>query len=169
MADTFGILAGTYTNTTPGTINGDLGYTSAPATTPTVNGTIYTGGTTYAQAGVDQATALNLLNAELCDFNFGVATDLSSLSPLVPGVYCVDGVMSVGTTLTLSGAGTYIFRASGALNTSGSSQVILTHGALPYDVFWTPVGATTLGDSSTFIGNIISNAGITLNPNIAFT
>lgn len=130
VAASFALLAGTYANATIGTINGDLGYTTAPSTLPTVNGTLYTGGATYTQAGADQASALSALNAEICNFSFGAATDLAALSqPLIPGVYCVTGAMSVVTTITLSGAGTYIFRASGALNTTASSHVTLTGGA----------------------------------------
>lgn len=41
-ANTFVILSGTYSNTAAGTtLNGDLGYTTPPAVTPTVNGNSY--------------------------------------------------------------------------------------------------------------------------------
>jgi len=81
-----------------GTINGDLGYTIGPATMPTVNGTNYGSGATYTQAGADQATALSALNAETCNFNFGGATDLAlETQPLVPGVYCITGAISIGS------------------------------------------------------------------------
>ena len=53
-ATSFGVLSSTYTNTLAGTINGDLGYTTPPATPTTVNGTIYVpGGGTYEQAGIE--------------------------------------------------------------------------------------------------------------------
>ncbi len=67
MADSFSILSGTYNNTTSGTtINGDLGYTTPPATTPTVNGTTHVADATYNQAGIDQGTALSALNSQPC-------------------------------------------------------------------------------------------------------
>lgn len=68
-ATSFGILSETFVNTISGTIiNGDLGYTIAPAMDPTVNGITYIGGgsgnTTYVAAGSGQAAALIALNNE---------------------------------------------------------------------------------------------------------
>ena len=168
-AENFGVLANNYTNTIVGTtINGDLGYTTAPAKMPTINGTTYTGAdATYIQADTDQDTALSALNAESCDYNFGSATDLSLLTqPLTPGVYCITGAASIGGGgITLSGAGTYIFRINGALTTVAGSHVILTNGASACDVFWTPDAATTLGANTTFIGTDIGGPGITVGAN----
>ena len=72
------------------------------------------------------------------------------------------------TNVTLSGAGIYIFRPGGALNTGANSRVLLAGGACASDIYWAPVGATTIGASAalsptpTFVGNILDAAGITI-------
>ena len=73
----------------------------------------------------------------------------------------IDG----GGTITLTGSGTYIFRSGGALDTTANSIVALS-GASACDVFWTAVGATTLGANSRFKGTIIDNAGITVGSTV---
>jgi hypothetical protein len=76
--------------------------------------------------------------------------------------------VTVSTTVTLNGAGVYIFRPGGALNTGANSKVVLAGGACASDVFWAPVGAVTLGANAalsatpTFVGNILDAAGITI-------
>ncbi len=171
LANSFGILSSTYTNTTPGTtINGDLGYTTGPATTPTVNGTTHVANGTYNQAGTDQGSALTALNSQACTFSFaGGAIDLATdtthgpIGVYTPGVYCVTGAASIGTAgITLNGAGTYIFRSTGALTSVVNSVVTLSGGASACNVFWTPGAATVLGANSTFVGNNIDALGITL-------
>lgn len=165
-AATYGVLASTYTNTSASTVNGDVGFTTGPAVAPGGVHNNYGSGAPYATAGTDQASALADLNAQPCDFNFGAATDLSSLTqPLAPGVYCTTGAMSVTTSLTLSGNGTYIFRADGALNTAAGAVVTLAGGASVCDIFWTATGATTLGANTTFVGTVIDAAGITVGAN----
>ena len=69
--------------------------------------------------------------------------------------------ITLGTTVTLTGPGVYIFRPGGALTTGDNSLVTLAGGACANDVFWAPVGATTLGANAatspgvpTFVGNI---------------
>jgi hypothetical protein len=178
-AVTFGILASTYTNTAPGTtINGDLGYTTGPATAPTVNGNTHAADGTYAQAGIDQGTALVDLNNQPCDFSYASgAIDLASdvttpdgVGQFTPGVYCIDGAASIGGggTITLTGAGTYIFRMDGALTTSANSVVELAGGASACDVFWTPTAATTLGANSTFAGTDIDDSDITIGSTVTW-
>src|SRR5665648_17965 len=175
-ADTFAILSSTYSNTAGGTtIDGDLGYTTGPAVTPTVTGTTHVADATYNQAGIDQGTALASLNSQACDFNFApgaidLATDTthvpahgSVVGEYTPGVYCITGAASVGTAgITLNGSGTYIFRMDGALNTVASSAVRLSGGASACNVWWTPTAATTLGANSTFAGTVIDASGITI-------
>jgi hypothetical protein len=131
MADTYAVLASTYTNTSLTTINGDVGFTTPPAVVPLGIHPFYGSVPPYATAGIDQGIALALLNGQACDFNFGVATDLSLLpQPLIPGVYCITDAVTIGVAgITLSGAGTYIFRIDGAFDTTVNSIVTLTNGA----------------------------------------
>jgi hypothetical protein len=171
IANTFAILSSTYTNTVSGTtINGDLGYTTGPPTAPTVNGVTHVADSTYNQAGIDQGTTLSALNSQPCTFTFApgaidLATDTThgTVGVYAPGVYCITGAASVGGggTITLTGGGTYIFRMTGALNTSDNSIVALA-GASACDVWWTPGAATTLGANSTFVGTDIDASGITI-------
>ncbi len=169
-AATFGILGSTYTNTVGGTtINGDLGYTTGPAVAPTVNGTTYIApNATYTQAGTDQGTALTNLNSQACT-SLGAIVTLSGT--YTPGCYSSTGAMNIalGTTVTLNGAGTYIFRPAGAFTTGANSIVSLTGGASASDVFWTPTAATTLGANTTFKGTVIDAAGITIGSTVAWT
>lgn len=179
IADSFSILSGTYSNTTSGTtLNGDLGYTTPPATAPTVNGTTHMADTNYNQAGIDQGTALSALNSQSCTFTFAPgAIDLASdtthgvVGVYVPGIYCITGAASIGGggTITLTGAGTYVFRMTGALTTSANSIVAAAGGASACKVWWTPGAATTLGANSTFGGTDIDASGINIGNLVIWT
>jgi len=177
-ADSFVILSSTYTNTVVGTtLNGDLGYTTGPALAPTVNGVTHSVNATYTAAGIGQNSALVALNSQPCTFSFSPGpVDLASnvdfpSNTYTPGVYCITGAASIGGggTITLSGAGTYIFRMNGALTTSAGSIVVLANGASACNVWWTPTAATTLGANSTFVGNNIAAAGITIGSTVTWT
>ena len=170
-AATFGVLSSTYTNTAAGTtINGDLGYTTGPAVVPTVSGTTHVADATYTQAGVDQGTALAILIGQACT-NLGSgalnldAVDIGSgPGVFTPGCYFNGGAMNitVGQTVTLNGTGVYIFRPGGALTTEANASFVLAGGACESDVYWAPVGATTIGANTNFVGNILDAAGITI-------
>lgn len=158
---TYGIVSGTFTNANAGTettINGNVCYTTGPATAPiAINGTTST--PCDPATGTAQTAALSDLNSQSCT-SLGANVVLSGT--YTPGCYSSTGTMDIAlsTTVTLSGAGTYIFRAGGALTTGANSRIVLTNGASANDVFWTPVGGTTLGANSstsatpTFYGNI---------------
>ncbi|MDB5187157.1 MAG: hypothetical protein JWM07_629 [Candidatus Saccharibacteria bacterium] len=177
-ANTFNILSGSYVNTTPGTtLAGDLGYTTGPAVAPTVGGSTHVANSTYNQAGIDQGNALSFLNNQPCTFNFApgpidLATDTTHgpVAVYTPGVYCITGAASVtvSATVTLNGAGVYIFRMDGALTTGANSIVSLINGASACDVWWTPTQATSLGANSTFAGTDIDAAGITVGNNVTW-
>ena len=169
----FAILANTYTNADATTVlHGDLGYTVPPATPPTVTGVIISSpSSTYTAAETKQASLIANANDQTqtgaCTLSLTPATDLGSISPLAPGVYCITGAVSITTTATLSGNGVYIFRLGGALGTTAGSTLTLTGGATADNVFWVPVGAVTLGDGSTFAGNIMTNAAITVGSHVS--
>ena len=178
-AATFGVLSSTYTNTVAGTtINGDLGYTTGPASAPTVNGTTYQPPSpTYSQAGLDQATALAVLNNQICTDLGPGAVNLDTVNigsgpgVFTPGCYYNGGAMNitVGQTVTLNGVGVYIFRPGGALTTQANTSFILQGDVCESDVYWAPVGATTIGATTDFVGNILDPAGITIGENSNLT
>ena len=181
QAASFVILSSTYTNTVGGTtLNGDLGYTIAPASTPTVNGTTYSPPSTkYSTAGTDQNSALAALNSQPCTYTFAAgAVDLATdtghgtLGVYTPGVYCTTAASaaSIGSGgITLNGSGTYIFRMDGALTTVANSVVTASGGASACNVFWTPTAATTLGANSTFLGTDVDASGITIGSTVNWT
>lgn len=173
-ANSFNILSSSYVNTNavPGTtISSDLGYTTPPAVAPTVGGVTHIADSTYNQAGIDQGNALSALNSQPCSFTFApgpinLATDTThgTAGSYAPGVYCISGAADIGSggTITLTGAGTYIFRMDGALTSSANSKVVLAGGASACDVWWTPTQATTLGANSTFAGTDMDASGISI-------
>ncbi|MDB5185177.1 MAG: hypothetical protein JWN38_985 [Candidatus Saccharibacteria bacterium] len=182
QAASFGILSNTYTNTVSGTtLNGDLGYTTGPVVAATVNGALYVPpSSTYTQAGIDQGTALANLNAQPCTSIGAIvaldAYDVDGAGPLAPGTfppgcYSSTGAMNIttGTTVTLSGTGTYVFRPGGALTSGANSVVSLAGGASACDIFWAPVAATTLGANSTFAGTDVDASGITIGNTVTWT
>jgi hypothetical protein len=178
-AGPYGVVSSTFTNsnTSPQTIiNGDVCYTTAPTTPPlTITGA--TANPCPPSVGADQGLATAKLLGQVCTSLGAGAVALDSViiggnppGTIPPGCYSSGGAMNVtlSTTVTLSGAGVYIFRPGGALNTGDNSLVVLAGGACASDVFWVPVGATTLGANAslsltpTFVGNILDAAGITI-------
>ncbi len=177
LSASYGVLAGTYTNTSAATtINGDVGYTTGPVTPPIVSGTIYGAGAPTPTAQTDTSTLLGSLAANACTFTFApgaidLGTDAThgTIGVYNPGVYCSSGAMNIGSPITLSGSGTYIFRPVGALTSTVGTTVTLT-GPSACDVFWTPTAATTLAATTTFSGTIVDNANaITIGANTTVT
>ena len=176
---TYGVVSSTFTNsnTAPQTIiNGDVCFTTGPVTPPqTITGATVT--PCPPATGTDQGLAAANLNGQPCTSLGAGAIALDSVivganppGTIPPGCYSSGGAMNVtlSTTVTLNGAGVYIFRPGGALNSGANSSIILAGGACASDVFWAPVGATTLGAnaaqslSPTFVGNVLDAAGITI-------
>ncbi len=176
---TYAVVSQTFTNsnTAPQTIiNGDVCYTTAPVTPP-----LTIAGATVVPCppatGTDQGLALANLNGQVCTFLGAGAVTLDSIiiganppGTIPPGCYSSGGAMNVTatTTVTLNGAGVYVFRPGGALTTGANSRVILANGACASDIFWAPVAATTIGANAalsptpTFVGNILDGAGISI-------
>ena len=177
----FGIVSNTFTNIgNPTVITGSVCYTTAPVTPPAT----ITGGPAKTPCDTeiaDQGIALANLDSQLgtC-IPLGSAVDLSSAvvgggtpGVLPPGCYSSTGAMSVGSTLTLNGAGVYVFRpgagaTTAALNTAANS-IITLNGVCANDVFWAPTAATTLGANSAFAGTVIGAAGITMGLGATFS
>ena len=167
-ASPYGVASDTFSNTNPTTVNGALCYTTGTAPS-TITGP--TAVPCPAAVGTDQNAALANLNGQLC-VSLGAAVALNSVivganppGTLPPGCYSSTGAMSIttGTTLTLSGAGVYIFRPGGALDPMANTNVVMAGGACQSDVFWAPNGGTTIGANANFVGNVFRGAGAGLS------
>jgi hypothetical protein len=82
---------------------------------------------------------------------------------LGPGVYSFSSTANIAgtTTLTLSGAGVYIFQVGSAVTANVGSNVLLLNGATACNIFWQVTSAATL-NGVTFAGTVVAQAGITL-------
>ena len=168
----------TVTNTGSTTINGNLGVCSTPGTTTCTGANAITGFPPGLASGIDagNATAFQALLAANSTFNFLSAQSLgaSLLSgtignlTLSPGIYVFSSTADLTGTLTLNGGSDapFIFLVGSSLTTASSSSIVLTGGAEADDIFWAVgtggSGSATLGSSSTFIGNLIAQASISL-------
>jgi ice-binding like protein len=170
-AQSFVVLgASTVTSAGPTVIVGDLGVSPGTAVTGFPPGTI-SGGTIHSNdpaassAQADAHTAYNDLAAELCGTNLsGLILGTSpGATTLVPGVYCFASSAQLTGTLTLSGAGPYIFEIGSTLITATGSAVVLTNGATAANVFWQVGTSATLGDNSVIAGSVLAAVSITLD------
>jgi hypothetical protein len=105
-----------------------------------------------------------------CDATHTLGSTIPSSTTLSPGTYCTTAALTVpdvGVTLTLDGAGVYIFKigtsGTGAL-TGTNFNVALINGASACDVTWWVAQAATMTNNSAgaseFKGTILAGAAI---------
>ena len=166
-AASFAVLgSSTVTCTGASIITGDLGVSPGSAITGfpvpcTDVGTIHAADAVALQAQNDVTTAYNFLAGQACNTSL-TGQDLGGLT-LTPGVYCFTSSAQLTGTLTLSGAGTYIFRIGSTLTTASGSSVLLINGALACNVWWQVGSSATVGTGAFLPGNILALASVTLN------
>jgi len=174
-AGNYAVLAGsTVTNTGPSWISGRIGLSPGTSVTGFPPGSV-----SMAQ-DIGPASAATQAQIDLCGTASGACTggtygraagetpcttvgvNLGG-STLGPGIYC-QGTLGItaGQTLTLNGLGIYVFQAASTLITGAGSRVFLTGGAQPCDIFWAVGSSATIGASTTFVGNILAVASITM-------
>ncbi|MDJ0378838.1 ice-binding family protein [Cryobacterium sp. PH31-L1] len=94
-----------------------------------------------------------------------LAGDLAGRT-LTAGVYKSTAALAVSTTLTLDAqndpTAVFIFQIDAAFNTAAASSIVLANGAQASNVFWQVVGAVSLGAASSFTGNILGLAAISI-------
>ena len=166
------LAASTVTNTGLTVITGDLGL--SPGTSVTgfppglVTGTVHTADSVALQAQTDLTTAYNdaagqsataTIPAEL-----GGTTETSGVYVSAAGTFGITGTV----TLDAQGnpAAVFIFKAASTLITASASNVKLVNGAKAANVFWLAGSSATLGTSSTFRGNILALASITVTTGV---
>ncbi|MCW2763748.1 MAG: periplasmic copper-binding [Marmoricola sp.] len=183
-ASSFSILAETnITNVPSSSVSRDVGLSPASGsfiglTDAEVGGTIYSvngAAPPAANATVNPGLLTTAINDMTNVWSTGGATgidqpcttdwsgtgakDLTTVSPLGPGVYCADTFLLTGN-LTLSGSGVWIFKSSATLTTSAGSSIT---GGDPCNVWFRLVSAgSILGANSTLIGNILSGTSIAM-------
>jgi hypothetical protein len=172
----FGVLAASaVTSTGPTVVAGDLGISPNNASSVTgftfstppgpgqVTGTTHFADALALGAQNDVTAAYNNLAGQACDTT--ISADLGG-STLTPGVYCSASTMGLTGTLTLDAQGdpnaVFIFQVGSSLTTASASLVNVINGGNNCNVFWQIGASATLGTGSTFVGNILALASITV-------
>jgi len=175
----FAVLGGsTVTNTGATTLTGNLGV--SPGSAITGAGTITVNGTNAATPG-NPSVHENDAFAILAQSQLVTAkTDLGLLGPgtlepvdlvgltLPPGVYTVPaGVSNLTGVLTLDGLGNanaaWVFQVSSTLITSPGAVVDVINAGANAGVYWNVASSATLDTTTSFEGNILALASVTLN------
>ncbi|HEY1825539.1 MAG TPA: ice-binding family protein [Acidimicrobiales bacterium] len=135
-----------------GTVNGLLGSNSV-ATTSSSEGAIAAATSAYQRLGDLTSThtfrAGSLINASL-----------------ESGVYSWPGSLSLGGVITLNALGhrdaNFVFEVPGDLTSAARTAINLRGGAQASHVFWRVAGAANLAPSSSLVGSLLVDHGISL-------
>jgi hypothetical protein len=137
----------------------------------TASGAVHQGDP-YALAA-DQQLSIAMSSLSLMGAGTALGASLGGLT-LVPGVYTVSAAASnlVGT-LTLDGGGNanayWVFQMDSTLITSVGSNVNVINSGAGAGVFWNVGSSATLDSGSTFMGNILASASITMNDHVTLS
>ena len=159
-ASTYAVLAAsTDTNTGTTTISGDIGL--YPGTSITGSGTIVqTNGTIHAADAIALQAKDDARTAYLVLKGLTGGTDISTQDlgafTRTPGVYKYTSNAGLATSLTLSGAGQYVFQIGTDLLAASGSSINLTNGATADNVYFQVGSSATLDTTSKFVGTIIA-------------
>jgi hypothetical protein len=171
----FAVLgAATVTNTGPTALTGNLGVSAGSAITgfygtlendgPGVfSGTAHQADATAALAQTQLGLARTSLGLMTPNATFGA--DVGGLT-LTPGVYSFSSSAELTETLTLDGQGNanayWVFQIPSSLTTASGSTVSIINTGADAGVFWSVGSSATLGTTTSFAGNILAYASITL-------
>lgn len=168
----FVVLGGsTVTNEGTSVLNGDLGLSPGTSLTgfneAVVNGVTHENDAVAAQGQSDLTTAYNVAAGQpISPSNDLTGTDLGSLK-LTAGAYGFSTSAQLTGQLTLDAQGDpnaqFVFVIGSTLTTASASSVVLVNGASPCNVFWKVGSSATLGSTTSFAGNLMSLASISVN------
>ncbi len=162
----FTILGGsTVSNTGLSTITGMVGVAPGLALVGIPAGTVVHAGDGVASlAQADTTAAYNYLAGLPCGTAL-TGTDLGGRT-LAPGVYCFTSSAQLTGTLVLDGQGQvspmFVFQVGSTLVTGMVARVTMINGARPCGVYWQVGTSATVGIASSFAGNIVALASVTL-------
>jgi hypothetical protein len=176
-AQSFAVLgASTVTNTGSSIITGDLGVSPGTAVTGfppglVVSGTIHAADAAASAAQTAVASAYTSLASQACTQDL-TGQDLGGKT-LTAGVYCFSSSAQLTGTLTLNAQGNasavFIFKMGSTLTTASGSSVLLINGGAPCNVFWQVGSSATIGTTTSFAGNILALASITVTTGASVT
>jgi hypothetical protein len=130
------------------------------------DGTVQEGGAT-AQAAQSE---LGVAMGALVGMGPGTAEGTLNNITLGPGVYSVSATGLTGT-LTLDGGGnadaSWVFLFGSSFTTASDSQVVVQNTGSGASLYWVmSAGSATLGQDSTFAGNILANVAVTVGTGV---
>ena len=116
-------------------------------------------GTIDAGANASVVSAISFAYGDLADEAQTGAIDLATSPTVAPGVYDVAAT-AFSSTLTLNGAGVYIFRSTSSIAQTAGGTMLLTNGACASNVFWQIPTSMTFAASGNIAGTIVTNTGL---------
>ena len=180
-AQSFAVLGySTVTNTGPSVITGNVGTSNAGSSITgfppgiIAGGALHPGDAVAGQAQTDVTAAYNTISGTACNVDLS-GLDLGSQT-LTPGVYCYSSSANLTGTLRLDFQGNpnavFLFKIGSTLTTASNSSVLLLNSGgstCPPNLFFQVGSSATFGTGSTFIGNILAQASITLTTGARLT
>ncbi len=186
-AGAFGIIAGTGISNNAGISEiHDLNVGISPGVRSSITGfppAIVVNGAIYASDDIIPANVAAMLNQAKQDLTDAylyakgatfpaavtITADLGGTT-LAPGIYkSASTVLIQSGNLTLDAQGEpnaiWIFQIDSDLTTVGGAggSIILTGGAQAKNIFWQVGSSATIGDGTSFIGNVMALTSITMN------
>jgi len=188
-AGNFAILAKSGISTTGATtITGDIGVSPIAATAITGFGLILDTSNTFSTSAIvtgkvyaadyaiptpaTMTTAVSDMETAYTDAAGRTNQDATELGAgniggmtLAPGLYKWSTGVTIPTDVTFSGDAddVWILQIAQNLSISSATNIVLSGGAQASNIFWQVGGQATLGTSSVFNGNILSQTAIILN------
>jgi hypothetical protein len=175
-AASFGILAGSTVTNVPGSntmISGDVGVSPGTSITgfgppASISGVFHAGD--FVSAAAESAVQAAFANGMSIAGGTAIPADIGG-SVLVPGVYVASSSLAITGNVVLDAQGNpnavFIFQIGSTLSTAVSnSAVVLQGGALADNVFWLVGSSATLNNDTSFTGNILAQASITVGTGV---
>jgi Ice-binding-like len=160
----FTVLGGAGVTCTNSNVAGEVGSLLTVTQTPSCTiAAIDAGDAAATTAFADFGVAYGLIAAMTCDpANNLTGQELGGMT-LKPNVYCFNTTADLTSgTLTLDGPadGVWIFQIGTGITTA-TTNVVMTGGGQPCNVFWETGTAATIGEGTAFQGNILAGSAIT--------